>query len=68
MVMVVAIVIIVVMIVPLVIVLMAALFRGMPVRSRYCHPARRLFGEIRRRPMIVLSIHRKFPRFTSLQI
>ena len=69
MVMVVAIVIVVVMmIVPLVIVLMAALFRGMPVRSRYCHPARRLFGEIRRRPMIVLSIHRKFPRFTSLQI
>jgi len=46
------------MIVPLVIVLMAVLFRAMPMRSRYRHPASRLFGEIGRHPMIVFSIHR----------
>jgi hypothetical protein len=46
------------MIVALVAVPIAALFRAMPVRRRYRHPTSRLFGEIRRRPMIVLSIHR----------
>ena len=46
------------MIVPLVIVLMAVLFGAMSMRSRYSHPASRLFGEIGRRPVIVLSIHR----------
>jgi hypothetical protein len=57
--MVVFIVIVVVMVVmTLVIVLMAVLFRAMSMRSRYSHPASRLFGEIGRCPMIVLSIHR----------
>jgi hypothetical protein len=57
--MVVVIVIVVIMVVmTLVIVLMAVLFRAMSMRSRYSHPASRLFGEIGRCPMIVLSIHR----------
>ena len=51
-------IVVIVVIVALVIVLMAVLLRAMPARSRYRHPASRLFGEIGSRPMIVLSIHR----------
>ena len=59
MIVVVFIVIVVIMVVvTLVIVLMAILFRAMSMRSRYRQPASRLFGEIGRRPIIVLRIHR----------
>ncbi len=50
-------IVVIMMVVALVIVLMAILVRAMPVRSRYRHPASRLFGKIGRRPMFVLSIH-----------
>jgi len=49
-------IVVIMMIVPLVI--MAVLFPAMSARSRYRHPASRLFGEIGRCPMTVLSIHR----------
>ena len=49
-------IVVIMMIVPLVI--MVVLFPAMSMRSRYRHAASRLFGEIGRRPMIMLSIHR----------
>ena len=49
-------IVVIMMIVPLVI--MVVLFPAMSMRSRYRHPASRLFGEIGRCLMIVLSIHR----------
>ena len=59
MLMIVFIVIVVIMVVvSLVIVLMAVLFRAVSMRSRYRQPASRLFAEIGRRPVTVLSIHR----------
>ena len=51
-------IVVIMMVVTLVIVLMAVLLPVMSMGSRYRHAASRLFGEIGRRPIIVLRIHR----------